>query len=84
MHKFVFENWEKYEQLRQDLDESNVDIFGLIVHEYQLYLRQHKEREKGDDEFMRTSYLFLHMSDNFTKFVLSYRSADAIGIEQGH
>ena len=58
MHKFVSENWEKCEQLVQDLNGSNVDIFGLIEHEYQLYLRQHEEKKEGDDEFMRMSAYF--------------------------
>ena len=63
----------------QDLSDENFVCF--VASAFQTYLSCLHE---SDDTWLRMCAMFLHLTDDFFRFVASYRCGDSIGIEVGY
>ena len=80
LHRFATEKGEGYQEM---LEKGDLDVLCAFSHGYQEWLRK-MEVDGHDDQFEQVCALFLHMSDDFTLFVESYRSGDSIMVERAY
>ena len=86
IQEFVSKNWETYKVMFAGKDIQDTNVFYALSNDYQQYLCEIElDNDSGQqDEFRKMACVFLHMSDDFTIFVESYCSSDAIATIKGY